>query len=67
MESAAGLASVDMSRCQRLTVVYTLIYTHTRNTGPIEPVCQSRYQLISVSSNGKADLQSVDTAKVLIC
>lgn len=42
--------------------------THTqRNTGAIEPVCQPRYQLISVSANGKTDLQSVDAGDVLIC
>lgn len=39
--------------------------TH-KNHCPTEPVCQSRYQLISVSSNGKTDLLSVDAAQLLI-
>lgn len=58
----------DMSRCQSPSLGYTQTRkeTHTKNHCPIEPVCQSRYLLISVSSNGKTDLQSVEAAQVLI-
>lgn len=37
------------------------------NTDPIEPLCQSIYQLISVSSNEKTVLQCEGTGQILIC